>query len=74
MVKDTMMMMTMTIVMMMAMTMMIVMMMMMTMMIVMHGKVSPISNCGSLRYAGPGPGSIVDDEDDDQLHWMREVK
>ena len=67
MVKDIMMMMTMTIVMKMAMTMMIAMMMMMTMMIVMHGKVSPISNCGSLRYAGPGPGSIVDDEDDDHL-------
>ena len=47
--------------------MMIVIMLMMTMMIVMHGKVSPISNCGSLRYAGPGPGSIVDDEDDDHL-------
>ena len=49
------------------MLMMTMMMMMMAMMIVMHGKVSPISNCGSLRYAGPGPGSIVDDEDDDHL-------
>ena len=47
--------------------MMTMMMMMMAMMIVMHGKVSPISNCGSLRYAGPGLGSIVDDEDDDHL-------